>query len=191
MKRKLIIIATVVFFLLVNTSYWWERKSGLWAFPLSGLLVLWFVVLGFILVTYAWKSAEERLADKQRSWITIMLAAVLGLTLLFPAGMIDYEMFRSKVVLRAFREGVANCGTTLTLREDKSFNVTEVCFGFTETTGQYRISNDSIYLKCSPGGEHSYQLALVKDGYLMMYGDQLKDGLPMKINYSGTLAAGN
>jgi hypothetical protein len=189
MKRRLVIVATVIFLLLINTSFWWQRNLGVAAMAIFVLLILYFIVLGFVLITYAWKSVEEGFADKQRIWVTVALVIVLGLTVLFPTGVINDEMFKSKVVLRAFREGVAGCGMSLTLRQDRSFSVTEVCFGFTETSGTYRMSNDSIFLKNGPDQERVYRLALIikenasNKSYLVLHGDTLKHALPMEVTY--------
>ena len=50
MKQKVLIIATAVFFLLVNTSYFWEGKLGFYAMPVDLLLVVYYVVLAGVFV---------------------------------------------------------------------------------------------------------------------------------------------
>lgn len=66
----------------------------------------------------------------------------------------------------AQRKGVANCMTTLKLREDNTFMERNVCFSLSETTGNYRINNDTIFFEnISLGRNESkyYEFAVIKE----------------------------
>ena len=146
MQSRGIVTAAIVFFLVVNLMQLWEGLLGGFAFLMFlGLLVAWLgllAVLGWQLMI----SSRERFSDRSRIIANCVIAAVLLATFLFPHGVVDFEQFRSKAVLVAYREGVANCGTTLKLREDKTFSYRVVCFGVDESTGTYNLSADSIKL---------------------------------------------
>jgi len=72
---------------------------------------------------------------------------VLVTSFLFPNGLMNFSQFESKSLLIAYREGSANCNTTLKLKENHRFIETDICFGITETTGEYRVSGDTIYFE--------------------------------------------
>lgn len=94
-----------------------------------------------------------------------LLLIVLILTFIKPFGIIDFEKFESKNILIAEREGVAGCSMTLKLKENKKFTAKSVCFGMTETIGQYEIKKDTIFfydIKLGRGEDQFYKFAVLR-----------------------------
>jgi len=155
----------LVFFLLVNTIYYWESKLGLLAFPAFLFLVLVFLVLLIVLLRQFFFAIKEKFADKQRLLIIALLTIVLGLAFLKPAGFIDFDKFEGNDILVAQQKGAANCMTTFKLKENNKFTEKSVCFGVTEIKGDYKIINDTIYFKnvqLGRGENKFYMFALVR-----------------------------
>ena len=69
LKNKGLIITTIIFFLLVNTTYYWEGKLGLFAFPVFILLAGVFVGLVISFIRQIYFLIKERFSDKQRFYI--------------------------------------------------------------------------------------------------------------------------
>lgn len=166
MKRKGLLIATIIFFLLVNTTYFWEGKMGIFAMLTFVFLIVYFLVLTVVLLGQLYHSIQEKFANKQRLGLIGLMTFVLLLTFLYPNGLINFEKLESDNLLVAQREGAANCMTTLKLKENKTFIERNVCFGVTETKGKYRLSNDTIYFENVSLGRHEnefYEFAVVVD----------------------------
>ena len=165
MKNKGLLLTTVIFFLLVNTKYFWEAKLGLYAFPVFLILVVIYLVLGIALVRQIYFSIKEKRTDKKRLLTIGLLTFVILVTFLRPFGIIDFDKFEGKSILIAESEGAANCMTTLKLKEDFTFKERIVCFGVSETKGNYRLQNDTIYFDNVSVGRNKkdfYKFAVVK-----------------------------
>lgn len=165
MNYKVLIPTTVVFFILVNTSYFWEYKLGVYAMPATFAFVIVFLGLGIILVRQIYLAAKEKFKDKQRIFSVILLATVLVLTYFFPLGIINFEKLSGNDVLIAEHEGAANCMTILKLKDNYKFTEKNVCFGLTEVNGNYKIINDTIYfynIKFGRNENEYYEFAVIK-----------------------------
>lgn len=145
MKRKGLITTVVIFFLLVNTTYYWEGKLGLFAMPVFLILTVVYFGLVIALIRQLYLSIKERFSNKFRLLNIGFLTAILTLTFFKPFGFIDFDKFEGENLLIARREGAANCMTTFKLKDDLTFKERNVCFGVTEIKGTYRIYNDTIY----------------------------------------------
>jgi len=146
-KQKGLFITTILFFLIVNTNYFWEGKLGLFAFPVDFLLVIVFLVLGFLLLRQLFFAFREKFIDKQRLVIIGILVVVVTVTVLKPNGLINFDKLQGKDLLVAEREGAANCMTTLKLKENNTFTERTVCFGVMEIKGNYELKGDTIFFK--------------------------------------------
>ena len=144
-KYKILITITIVFFLVVNTSYYWKSNLGFITLPISLILFLIYFVLCIVTIRSLYFAFNERFKNKERMFSIGLLLIVLTLTFIKPFGIIDFEKFESKTILIAKREGVAGCSMTLKLKENNKFTAKSVCFGMTETIGKYDIKNDTIY----------------------------------------------
>ncbi len=165
MKNKRLIITTIIFFLIVNTIYYWEGKLGLFHFPVFLILVVIYFGLGLALIRQIYFLIREKFRDKTRLINIGLLTIVLTLTFLKPFGLIDFEKLEGNNVLVAEREGSANCMTTLKLKDDFTFSERSVCFGVTEIKGEYHIQNDTIYfdnVSLSRDENEFYKFAIIE-----------------------------
>lgn len=165
MKNKGLIITTIIFFILVNTTYYWEGKLGLFAFPAFLVLTVVYFGLAVVLLRQFYLAIKEKFREKQRFILIALLTAVLTLIFLKPFGLIDFDKFEGKDFLVAEREGAANCMTTFKLKEDNKFIESNVCFGVTEIKGNYKLRNDTIYFENVVLGRHIdefYQFAVIR-----------------------------
>ena len=165
MRNKVLIIITIVFFLFVNTSYYWEGKLGLFAFPSIILLILVYIILGISLIRQFYLAVKEKFQGKLRLITIGLLALVLITTFLRPNGLVNFDKLKGNDILVAEREGAANCMTTLKLKDDYTFTEKNVCFGVTETTGKYHLKNDTVFfdnVNVSRHLEEYYSFGVVK-----------------------------
>lgn len=166
MKHKRLLIATIVFFLLINTTYFWEGKLGMFVMLTSLILIVTFLVLTVLLFRQIYFSIKEKFIDKQRLFVIGFLTLTLVLPIFFPGGLVNFEKFESESILIAQREGAANCLTTLKLKANKKFNERTICFGITEITGTYNLKGDTIFFDYdSPSrqGNKYYKFAIIKN----------------------------
>lgn len=118
MKNKGLPITTIVFFLLVNTSYYWFNDLGDFEIPAFFILVFVFAGLGFEMLRLLYIAIKEKFKNKLRILTIGILTTVLTLVYLKPKGLINFEKFEGKELLVAQRKGPANCMTTFKLIED-------------------------------------------------------------------------
>lgn len=93
------------------------------------------------------------------------MTTVLILTFLKPNGLINFDKLSGNDVLVAQREGVANCMTTIKLKENKTFRERIVCFGVSDIKGTYELKNDTIFFKNIEFGRYNnefYEFAVIK-----------------------------
>lgn len=165
MKQKGLVYATIVFFLLLNTTYYWEGKMGLFAMVTFLLLILYFLILMVLFLEQVYFAAKEKFKNIQRLFLIGIMVIVLSLSFLYPNGIIDFSKFENESIFIAQREGAANCMTTLRLRDDNTFHEWNVCFGVTETKGTYHVKGDTIYFeRVSHSRQDSkfYKFAIIK-----------------------------
>ncbi len=165
MKNKGLFITTIIFFLLVNTTYYWEGKLELFAVPAFILLVAVYIGLAIALLRQIYSSIKEKFKQKHRFVLIGLLTTVLLLTYFKPLGLIDFDKFEGADVLVAERIGSANCLTTLKLKDDYTFRERIGCFGVSEIKGTFRVVNDTIYFDNIQLGRHEdgfYKFAVIK-----------------------------
>ena len=146
MKHKTLLFITFIFFLLLNTTYYWEPMLGGWAMLSTVILLLAFIFLA-IALCYQIFLAIRKGGDKSRLILISILILVLSTTALRPGGIINFEKLEDKDLLIAGREGVANCFTILKLKENGTFYIRESCFGVDKNTGTYNINKDTVRFK--------------------------------------------
>jgi hypothetical protein len=147
MKFKGIIFLAVVYFLAVNSSYLWSRNLGSLLFYLA--IVGDFVFFGLVIIFLIFlnSAVKENFANKQRVTAMVIVLIIIILTCFRPTGIIDFDKLIGENLLIAQREGVANCTTTLKLKENNKFTETIICFGLYEYKGKYEIINDTIFFQ--------------------------------------------
>lgn len=154
----------MIFFLLVNTTYFWEGKLGILAMPAFLILLIVYVVLAIGLIIQLIHAFRERLNKRHRIFTIGFVSSILILTALKPFGLVNFDKFSGKDLLIAQREGAANCMTTFKLKENNKFSERSVCFGVSEISGDYVIINDTIYFKNVNFPRHDsayYEFALI------------------------------
>lgn len=145
MKHKALLITSAIFFLLVNTSYYWETSLGALAIPVLLVLMITFTVLAGLLIRQLYLAIKERFQNKERLLPILFVLIVLVLTIYKPQGLINFEAFEGKDLLVAERSGAANCTIKIKLKEDHTFVERAVCFEVFETKGDYTIKGDTIF----------------------------------------------
>lgn len=158
LDNKRVIVKTLLFFVIVNTSYYWLGKLSLLAFPAMLLLAVLYLALCISLLRQVYHLFREKFRDKQRLIPTTLLIAVLVLTAYRPFGFIDFDRLEGEDLLVAEREGAANCRTTIKLKDDLTFREQEICFGQTDITGTYQWTNDTLFFE-------DISLPLFKEGF--------------------------
>jgi len=188
LKRRSLLIFTITFFLVVNTSYFWS--GGIpppWSLLILLLLIGLYGVLIVALVLQVAYASEEKFRNKQRYANIVVVALAVFLVGYSPTGMIDFERFESKDLLIARREGVAKCMTTVQLKKNKRFRERDVCFGVKKVEGRYSVHNDTITF--SDIDKDFYKFAVIKPsdslsggniGDLILYRG-LKDTTPLRL----------
>lgn len=163
-------------FLTINTSYFWERNIGVAAIIIFGFLLILYVILLFAVFTQLIKLLKSKNRIKKRYQVTIILCLVLITIGIAPKGIIKFEKFESPNILIARSEGGAGCITSLSLKENKKFRQKTSCFGLSETTGNYRISEDTIrFYDVSLGinATEFYDYAVIKKYSIEFYKDNI------------------
>jgi hypothetical protein len=165
LKNKGLIISTIVFFLIVNTSYFWEGRLGILAFPAFFILVVVYVglLIGFFRQLYF--AIIEKFTDRKRIVVLSLMTIVLILTFFNPSGLIDFDRIQGADLLVAYREGGGKCSTTVKLKENNNYVERDVCFGVTEKKGIYKLVNDTIYFENDKPDKQEnefYKYALIK-----------------------------
>ena len=91
---------------------------------------------------YKYVSEEQKIRFRLINISLIVLISIL--TYFKPLGLIDFKIFEGENVLYAMREGVANCTTSIRLKEGNRFKKTSICFGIDHYWGDYEIIEDTI-----------------------------------------------
>ena len=156
---------------VLNTSFFWDAQVGLWGMLIALFLgIIWFVII-CILVFRIVLILISRLKSKPDVIGTIFLSLILLFEFLFPRGIVDYEILEEPFWFAAYREGVANCGTSIKLRENNKFTKRSVCFSVDLYHGTYLIKGDTIFLTFATAEEGS-----PKNQFAIMTTDTLKNG---------------
>ncbi|WPV00905.1 hypothetical protein SNE26_03885 [Mucilaginibacter sp. cycad4] len=148
-RNKTLLPGALILFVLINTSYYWEGMLGGWNMLLFPVCVLTLLVLFVSLLVQFYRIIRNRFKNRSVVWTTGIAALLLSLIVWQPYGIINFESLEDKDVLIAFNEGVANCTTTLKLKENKTFYIRSVCFGIDKEGGTYTLNNDTIKLNFS------------------------------------------
>lgn len=195
MTSKKAIIISILFFLLVNTSYFIENLSGLWDFLVAILILLGFPVLSVILIGQLYKLFKEKASNKSRIVSSFILLVTLILTGLFPTGLVNYENLLGEDLLIASREGAANCQMVMKIKKNGTFIHTSLCFGVDRWTGRHEIKGDTIKFKYTDTAKLANKFAYglikfkesneqVKSGRLLLFNEQNDTiGYPMTLTY--------
>jgi hypothetical protein len=147
-KPKWLIIISVIFFAIVNTSYFWEKHIGSWSMLTFLLLMVVYLGLFIVLVLQITGLFKSKFSDIRKLVSCFILFFSLLLVAVFPGGVIDFEkIMEGEDLFVATREGAANCMTYLKFKTGNRFIQRSVCFGVNETKGKYQLVNDTIKIE--------------------------------------------
>lgn len=172
----------------MNTSYVWEGKLELWAFPVFIFLLVFYIVLAIILIYQVYWVTKEGFKNKKRIIIVGVMSLTLGLIFFWPNGIINFDRWEGDDLLIAGREGVANCTTTLKLKANNKFVEKSICFGMSEVRGDYLLKGDSIFfsnVKIGRSAKEYYQFAVITPSDLQ--NEIIIGELKRFMNYNDTL----
>ena len=136
---------TIVFFLIVNLNYFWEGKLGVLTFLIFIFLTITFLFLSIVMVILVIKGINEKFANQNRNWTIGIMAGCLGLFLLKPNGIINFDKLEGEDLFIAQRKGAGNCVITFKIKPNHKFKERNICFGVSEVKGKYEIRNDTIF----------------------------------------------
>lgn len=143
-------IIIAVFFLFVNTRYFWEEYI-----PYSEyfflFLVIVYCVLSINIIIHIIKGLTERFCIKRRNYNIIIGLIILPLTFIFPYGIFSFKKLLPKEIFIAERIANRLCIETITLKEQHKFTYNTSCFWSVTDYGSYSISNDTIYFNFHKG----------------------------------------
>lgn len=184
MQRKIIVSFIIIFFIIINLTYFWETKFGSISMPIFVILMGVFFVLVLVLLQQIILAIRENFRLSSRNSLIVFMAIILALIYCHPNGIIDFEQWEGKDVLIAQREGNANCMTTFKLKQNHNFVEKRVCFAFSKITGKYEIRNDTIFfseVKIPQGKQPYYKYALITKSVdnkhiLQQYPDSIDSG---------------
>lgn len=144
-NKKLLVIFLILFFLVVNTSDFWEKEVGILIIPILLILGVLYVVFLIRFLFEFYYAIKERLKNKPRLYLLTLLLIVLITIPLFPRGIVNFDKLEGEDLLVAYSEGAANCTTTLKIKNNNKFKIVSVCFGVEERKGTYQLKGDTIY----------------------------------------------
>jgi len=187
-KKYRILTIALIFFLIINTQYFWESKLGIYAIPLALILFITFVGFGIILFYELYLVLREKFRNKTKFISIGGVSIVFILSFFYPFGVINFQKFEVKDLLIAEREGSANCLTILKLKANNKFVENSFCFGMIEVRGEYSIKGDSIFfskVKSGRGKDEYYQFAVIERSEFQ--NDKTLTELKQFKNYNDTL----
>lgn len=145
MEHKTATWASIVFFLIINTSYFWEKWLGNWSFPFVFVLIAYYLILALVVIRISFWSIREKLKNKARIPALVIIYLILIVTFIKPVGLINFDSLNGYDLLVAGREGAAGCTYILKLKDNNSFISRNVCFGTTVVNGKYFVRMDTIF----------------------------------------------
>ena len=188
MKNQTLLNATITFFLIHNTSYFWEGKIGVFGMLTFLLLKGVFFILLFILIYQIGKLLQEKLANRQRLMLVGVMFLVLTAAFLRPNGLINFDQLEGKDVLVAQRAGGGNCLMRLKLKDNQKFIEKSFCFGVHETRGRYELKGDTVFFTNKKGNriKDFYAFAVIQekdtrftnDGSVLLFFNSVEDTQP-------------
>ncbi len=145
MKKWWISIVSLLFFFIIQTAGIWEKDTGPYGFLIYMLLIIFLFILVIILLGQFVSGLMESFQNKHRNIQSLILLFVILSTIFFPFGFIRHSHSSAESIFYATREGGANCRTSVTLYDDSTFSINDVCFGHGMTVGKYRLSSDTVF----------------------------------------------
>lgn len=144
MNNKSIIILAGVFFLMVNTSYFWFKLPGMWDLAITLILFAGFILLAGAFFRQLWLAYGSGFKSKARNLRTTILFFVLASSIAFPFGIIDFANLDGEPLLIAERVNSSDCKVVIKLKENDLFLEEDYCLGVERGGGTYIMDGDTI-----------------------------------------------
>ncbi len=147
------LLITIIFSLIISTSYYWEGKLGLFALPVFFIIVTSYLVFTFFLFRHVYFLFKENFRIKSRLLNCSILTAVLILNFSKPYTFLKnyflMEVFdiETNYVLVGARFFEVKRIETFKLASNFTFKEKNRSYGLSEVRGKYRIKNDTIYFE--------------------------------------------
>jgi hypothetical protein len=143
--EKILIVLAIIFFVILNTRYYWEGGLGFGFLIVVLVLYLFFAMLVIAFIYYITISILSRSFSKKRILLFVVLFLVIGFTIYKPFGLVNFDKLEGENIFIAHREGAANCMITLKLKESGYFTQRTVCFGVDKISGKFTLKNDTLW----------------------------------------------
>lgn len=163
MLKKILNTLILLFFLAINTNYFWAAKVGGLAIPIFMVMCLFYLGMIFTLLIILVKMESHEFSVLHRNKTVLFLVFVLITAFIRPTGLIDFQKFEGKDVLIARREGT-NAFNKLCLKQNNKFIERRINFGEKKYSGNYEVKNDTIYfniIKHSRYSKDYYEFAVL------------------------------
>lgn len=181
-KFTLQLTLTSILFLTINTSYFWEGELGILFF----IIVVVTFIIYFLLFIQLYISIRDKFSEKTRNILLTFMFFCLALILFKPKGLINFEsLLEGEDKIFAQAEGVANCTTTLKLKDDEKFVYESICFGIDRIQGKYKIKNDTVYFNSRKSFKYEFGIIHKNESIIRLYrskSDPKFYGLPILKN---------
>lgn len=146
-------LITIIFSLIISTSYFWEGKLGLISFPVFFIIVASYLIFTFFLFRQVYFLFKENFTLKSRLINCSILTVVLILnfskpyTFLKNYFLMDVFDIEPNIVLKGARFFEVKHIETFKLTNNFNFKEKNREYGLSEVKGSYRIVNDTIYFE--------------------------------------------
>lgn len=160
---------TLILFLIINTSYFWEGEFGILTFPIFIILFILFFLLCAELIRQIYISIRDKFAEKRRNFLLVFMIISLTLILIKPTGIINFEKLEGENFYFAQAEGAANCTSTLKLKKSNKFIYESICFGMEKTKGNYVIDKNTIYFKNFDKDKFQFKFGKISNSTIDLY----------------------
>lgn len=151
--KKGLVLTSIIFFLTLSTSYYWEGKLGLLTLPAFVFLTIIYLVLGVMLIVQLYHLIREKINVKTRLLNFCIILVVLILTFSKPyvflknLFLMEYLDIENDNVLVAARFIESKPTETFKLNINFTFKEKNAIYSLSEMTGTYKIGDDTIYFE--------------------------------------------
>lgn len=166
MKPKTSIIVFIIYFIIINTQYYWEQNIGFIVIVFATINFILFISFLFLVVSHLFSLFKKEKRTPIRIISIIIGTLVLLTTYLKPYGIIPFEKFEPSPLLTASNTGGGNCNTQLKLYENNKFVEKQRCFSISTTKGNWKLVNDTIYfsnVRIGIGLKEYYKFSILRN----------------------------
>lgn len=142
-RFRFLIILSLAFILVANTTYFWEPEIESWGLLAIPLLGIFYIIIAAFFVRNLILLFKDKFRDRLRVLASAILFTALFLTLLRSA-FIDFDELAGKNLLIASRTNLLDCRTVLKLKDNNTFVEEDQCWGVSQVKGTWKMKGDTI-----------------------------------------------